>query len=157
MNFTYLKTSTPLGEMTLASDGSALCGAWFIEQKHFPVMSEWREDGENELLKKAADELRSYFAGELRHFTVPLYPRGTSFQQQVWAGIAGIPYGRTASYGDLAKRLHSSARAVGSATGRNPLSLFIPCHRVMGGDGSITGYAGGLDRKKALQIGRAHV
>jgi methylated-DNA-[protein]-cysteine S-methyltransferase len=146
---------TPLGEMLLASDGSALCGAWFAGQKYFPVTAGWREQrqGEDTLLEKAAEELDLYFAGELRRFSISLRPRGTSFQQKVWTAITEIGYGHTASYGDLAERVKSSPRAVGAATGRNPASLFIPCHRVLGIDGRLTGYAGGLDRKKALLEG----
>ncbi|MDR3264539.1 MAG: methylated-DNA--[protein]-cysteine S-methyltransferase [Synergistaceae bacterium] len=155
----YIKQSTPLGDMILASDGSALCGAWFAGQKYFPVTEGWRE-GEDRALEKAAVELRRYFSGELRCFTVPLRPRGTTFQQKVWAGISEIAYGQTASYGELAARLGSAPRAVGAATGRNPVSVFIPCHRLVGhgalmngaapSDKSLTGYAGGLDKKRAL-------
>jgi methylated-DNA-[protein]-cysteine S-methyltransferase len=146
--------------MLLASDGSALCGAWFAGQKYFPVRDgsvrdgsvrdDWAEAREDAVLRKAAWELERYFAGELRIFSVPLAPRGTPFQERVWAGIADIPYGRTESYGALAARLSSGSRAVGAATGRNPVSLFIPCHRVVGVDGHITGYAGGLEKKERL-------
>jgi methylated-DNA-[protein]-cysteine S-methyltransferase len=153
MTFVCMKTPTPLGEMLLASDGDALCGAWFVGQRYFPVFStggDWVETREDALLQKAAQELESYFAGNLRVFSVPLAPRGTPFQEKVWAGIAAVPYGRTASYGELAARLRSGPRAVGAATGRNPASLFIPCHRLVGGGGHLTGYAGGLERKKRL-------
>jgi methylated-DNA-[protein]-cysteine S-methyltransferase len=153
----YTKTLTPLGEMLLASDGAALCGAWFVGQKYFPLrlrensaQNDWTEAREDAVLQKAVQELERYFAGDLKIFSVPLAPRGTPFQEKVWAGIADIPYGRTESYGALAARLRSGPRAVGSATGRNPVSLFIPCHRVVGGDGHITGYAGGLEKKKRL-------
>jgi methylated-DNA-[protein]-cysteine S-methyltransferase len=139
-----------LGEILLASDGSALCGAWFAGQKYFPLRDGWTEAREDRVLQKAAWELERYFAGDLRIFSVPLAPQGTPFQEKVWAGIADIPYGRTESYGALAARLRSGPRAVGAATGRNPVSLFIPCHRVIGRDGHITGYAGGLEKKKRL-------
>jgi methylated-DNA-[protein]-cysteine S-methyltransferase len=145
----WKKCSTPLGEMFLASDGSALCGAWFLGQKYFPRLTGWREQ-ENELFENAVWELQCYFKRQLRCFTVPLRPQGTPFQQKVWAGIAKIDYGCTATYGQLAKQLGSGPRAVGAATGHNPLSLFIPCHRVVGSEGFLTGYAGGLKRKKAL-------
>jgi methylated-DNA-[protein]-cysteine S-methyltransferase len=112
-------------------------------------LTDWRER-HSALFEKAAFELECYFKGELRRFSVPLRPQGTPFQQKVWKGIAEIGYGCTASYGHLAARLNSSPRAVGSATGRNPLSLFVPCHRVVGSDGFLTGYAGGLERKEAL-------
>ncbi|MDR1621527.1 MAG: methylated-DNA--[protein]-cysteine S-methyltransferase [Synergistaceae bacterium] len=159
MKCDWMRCSTPLGEMLLASDESApdepalgkpaLCGAWFVGQKYFPSMAGWRER-KTALFEKAAFELQRYFEGGLRRFTVPLRPRGTPFQQKVWAGIAEIGYGRTVSYVRLAARLKSSPRAVGSATGRNPLSLFVPCHRVVGSGGLLTGYAGGLKRKEAL-------
>jgi methylated-DNA-[protein]-cysteine S-methyltransferase len=136
--------------MLLASDGSALCGAWFAGQKYFPACDGWTEAGETGALREAVRELERYFAGDLKAFSVPLAPRGTPFQERVWACIAGIPYGRTESYGALATRLGSGPRAVGAATGRNPVSLFIPCHRVIGGGGHITGYAGGLEKKRSL-------
>ncbi len=145
-----MKVSTPLGEMLLASDGGALCGAWFVGQKYFPVVDGWEETQKNELLLRAARELDGYFAGNLRRFTVPLLPHGTEFRKKIWAGIAAIPWGRTITYGALASQAGTHPRAAGTATGRNPVSLFIPCHRVVGGDGFITGYAGGLDKKRAL-------
>jgi methylated-DNA-[protein]-cysteine S-methyltransferase len=145
----WTKCSTPLGGVLLASDGSALCGAWFQGQKYFPLLVDWKEQ-KDELFENAVWELQRYFEGELRCFTVPLRPKGTPFQQKVWARIAEIGYGCTVTYGQLAQQLGSSPRAVGSATGRNPLSLFIPCHRVVGSEGFLTGYAGGLKRKEAL-------
>jgi len=107
---------------------------------------------EVEPFKAAADQLDAYFAGELTRFDVPLAPRGSEFQQRVWAALQEIPYGRTESYGELAERIGSpgSARAVGLANGKNPIGIIIPCHRVVGADGSLTGYGGGLDRKKQL-------
>jgi methylated-DNA-[protein]-cysteine S-methyltransferase len=144
----YARCFTPLGEMLLASEGDALCGAWFVGQKYFPLLS--GEERENDLLRRAARELEGYFAGELRRFSIPLRPHGTNFQKKVWSALSDIDYGHTETYGKLAALLHSSPRAVGSATGRNPISLFIPCHRLIGADGSLTGYAGGLEKKKAL-------
>jgi len=143
--------STPLGEMVLFSDGTALCGAYFKDHKYFNYLPCQREPGQkSDLLERAAHELMLYFAGKLREFTVPLRAVGTPFQQRVWTGIAGIAWGRLLSYGQLAAGLKTGARAVGSATGRNPISIFIPCHRVVGYSGAITGYGGGLDRKRAL-------
>jgi len=137
--------------MILTSDGTALHGAWFLGRKCPPNQSkEERREQKNSLLEQASLELKRYFAGELRDFTVPLRPIGTPFQQKVWAGIAEISYGRLLSYGELAAKLGTGARAVGSATGSNPISIFIPCHRVIGHNRAITGYGGGLDRKKAL-------
>ena len=147
----HLKISTPMGEMLLLSDGTALCEAHFTGGKHCPSPPDSSVGQENDLLEKAAHELELYFAGKLREFTVPIRPAGgTPFQQRVWTGIAEIPYGRLLSYGALAAKLKTGARAVGSATGRNPISIIIPCHRVVGYNGAITGYGGGLDRKRAL-------
>jgi len=104
------------------------------------------------LLLDAADQLRAYFARELREFQIPLAPRGTAFQLDVWAAVAGIPYGSTASYSEIAAAVGrpSACRAVGAANGRNPLPVMVPCHRVVGAAGALTGYGGGLDRKRAL-------
>ena len=146
----YIKISTPVGEMFLASDGTALCGAYFVGEKRTPLPDRLGRGQKSELLEQAAHELERYFAGELREFTVPLRPVGTPFQERVWAGIAAIPYGRLSSYGKLAANLTTGARAIGSATGRNPINIFIPCHRVVGYAGAITGYGGGLGKKRAL-------
>ena len=104
------------------------------------------------LLLDAAGQLRAYFDGELREFDLPLAPRGTAFQRRVWAAVSAIPYGRTATYTEIAVEVCSPAarRAVGAANGRNPLPLIVPCHRVIGATGGLTGYGGGLDRKRAL-------
>lgn len=107
---------------------------------------------ETPLLKEAVRQLKSYFAGELREFTLPLAPEGTDFMKKVWAALCEIPYGQTASYKEIAEKIGApkAARAVGLANNRNPIPVFIPCHRVIGADGSLTGYAGGLDMKKRL-------
>lgn len=107
---------------------------------------------ETPLLKEAARQLESYFAGELKEFTLPLAPEGTEFMKKVWAALCEIPYGRTASYKEIAEKIGApkAARAVGLANNRNPLPIFIPCHRVIGADGSLVGYAGGLEMKKKL-------
>ena len=147
----YLKIPSPLGDIVLVSDGTAICEADFIGEKNSPSLPDLSgPEQKNDLLEQAARELELYFAGKQREFTVPLRPIGTPFQQRVWAGIAAIPYGRLLSYGSLAVKLKTGARAVGAATGRNPINIFIPCHRVVGYDGAITGYGGGLDRKRAL-------
>lgn len=107
---------------------------------------------ETELLKEAVRQLESYFAGELKEFTLPLAPEGTAFMKQVWAALCEIPYGKTASYKDIAEKIGSpkAARAVGLANNRNPIPIIIPCHRVIGADGSLIGYGGGLEMKKSL-------
>jgi len=147
----YLKVPTPLGEIAMISDGTALCEADFVGGKNSSsLLVRSESEQKNDLLEQAARELELYFAGKLREFTVPLRTVGTPFQQRVWAGIAAIPYGRLLSYGGLAAKLKTGARAVGSATGRNPINIFIPCHRVVGHSGAITGYGSGLHRKRAL-------
>lgn len=142
---------TPLGPMVLtSSDGNTLSGAYFVAQKHFP--SDIGDVANCPIFRLSAAQLAAYFAGELTQFSLPLAPQGTPFQHAVWQQIAAIGFGRARSYGELAKSLGrpESARAVGAATGRNPLSIIVPCHRVMGASGALTGYAGGLDRKRAL-------
>jgi methylated-DNA-[protein]-cysteine S-methyltransferase len=144
---------SPLGDMVLASDGDALSGAWFEGQRHQPpIGSAWQRRPDLPVLRRAAAELAAYFAGDRITFDVPLAPVGTPFQRDVWRAIAGVPYGATIAYRDLAARAGrpESIRAAGTATGRNPLSIIVPCHRIVGADGALTGYAGGLARKRAL-------
>ena len=159
MDYTYHYAS-PLGGVTLACDGEALTGLWFDGQKHFGASLS--ADHAEKLLPVFADTLRwlgVYFSGRDPGFTPALRLRGTPFQTAVWNILLTIPYGHTAAYGQIASRLAEehhlsrvSARAVGGAVGRNPVSLIVPCHRVLGADGSLTGYAGGIDRKRALLL-----
>ena len=145
--------STPLGTVLLASDGEALVGAWFEGQRYEPARGgSWERRRNTPVLVRAGAEMTEYFAGTRTAFTVPLAPAGTPFQRAVWNAIAAIPYGETAAYRDLASRIGrpSCIRAAGAATGRNPLSIIVPCHRVVGANGGLTGYAGGLDRKRTL-------
>lgn len=145
---------TPLGQVTLAASQAGLAGVWFAGQKHFPATSqEWPEDSKHPVLQEAAKQLSAYFAGQRAHFDLPLDLRGGSdFQQSVWQALLQIPPGATCSYAALSSAIGrpSAMRAVGGAIGRNPLSVVVPCHRVVGSAGSLTGYAGGLDRKTAL-------
>jgi methylated-DNA-[protein]-cysteine S-methyltransferase len=144
---------SPLGEMLLAATDQGLCGIWFAGQRHGPDSSGWREDPAHPVLREAVAQLRAYFAGERTRFDLPLdLQGGTGFQQSVWQALLAIPPGGTTSYGELGRRLGrpQAARAVGAAVGRNPLSIVVPCHRVLGTGGSLTGYAGGLERKTAL-------
>ena len=148
---------SPLGSMTLAATHAGLAGVWFDGQRHLPpelaTASIWPRDANHPVLKKAAQQLAQYFAGQRHDFDVPLdLSGGTEFQQAVWQALLAIPPGRTASYGSISKNISNPAavRAVGAAVGRNPISIIVPCHRVVGADGSLTGYAGGLDRKTAL-------
>jgi methylated-DNA-[protein]-cysteine S-methyltransferase len=158
MNTTLLRLAaqsriaTPLGELTLAATAQGLALAWFDAQAHRTDSVDAPLAPEHPLLAQAEREFGEYFAGTRRRFDVPLDPRGTDFQHAVWAVLRGIPMGALSSYGDIAQRLGrpAAARAVGAAVGRNPISIIVPCHRVLGRDGSLTGYAGGLPRKAAL-------
>ncbi|GHV38089.1 hypothetical protein FACS1894187_16350 [Synergistales bacterium] len=137
----------------MEADDAGLRGAWFYGQGHFPAFpDDLASPPQNGILQKAARELTDYFAQKLRVFTVPISLDGTPFQMRVWKELLSIPYGETVSYGDIASALSLGglgARAVGGAVGRNPVSIIVPCHRVIGKDGSLTGYGGGMDRKKA--------
>ena len=144
---------SPQGRMLLVATEKGVSGVYFARQKYFPERKkEWRRDPAHAPLKQVKRELREYFAGRRRQFNVALAPEGTPFQRSVWKAIAKVAFGRTISYGELARRAGEpgSARAAGAATGRNPISVIVPCHRIMGADGSLTGYAGGLGRKRAL-------
>ena len=154
-----MKYPSPVGELTIASDGENIVGLWLEGQKYFAVTL----NGEvSEKSLPVFDEARRwldiYFSGGEPDFLPPIAPRGSEFRRAVWDELLRIPYGETATYGDIAKRLggKSSARAVGGAVGHNPISIIIPCHRVVGANGSLTGYAGGVDKKiKLLEIENA--
>lgn len=148
---------SPLGVLTLTGDGFSLTGLWVEGQKHFPASLPEALEGTLPVFGQTEQWLRLYFSGQEPDFLPPLAPRGTDFQRAVWAQLLEIPYGKTVSYGEIARRLAErggpsrvSARAVGGAVGRNPISILIPCHRVIGADGSLTGYDGGLERKRQL-------
>jgi len=148
----YDEFASPQGTMILTATAKGLAGVYFKGQKHFPKQRDWRRDPRNALLMQAKRELAEYFAGKRTHFSVALDPQGTLFQHSVWKAIAKVRFGQTLTYGELARRAGhpGSARAAGAATGRNPIGIIVPCHRIMGSDGSLTGYAGGLQRKRAL-------
>ncbi len=150
--------SSPLGKIVLASDGHALTGLWFEGQKYFAAKLD-REHEEKNLPVFAQTEewLALYFSGEKPAFTPPMKPKGTSFQKEVWEELLAIPFGHTTTYAKIAVGIAQnrglasmSAQAVGSAVAHNPISLIIPCHRVVGSDGSLTGYAGGIEKKEWL-------
>ena len=143
--------ASPLGPMLLGSDGNALVGLWFEGQKNYAAgLNPERKEAPLPVFDLADRWLDEYFSGRMPECTPPLRPRGTLFCQGVWRALLRIPWGQTVSYGILAAQLRTSPRAVGAAVGRNPISVIIPCHRVIGADGSLTGYAGGIDRKAAL-------
>ena len=144
---------SPMGTMLLAASERGLAGVWFVGQRHGPDTRGWYEDPEHPVLRQAVAQLVEYFAGERSTFDLPLdLQGGTPFQQSVWDALLRIPRGGTTSYAELARRLGKpqAARAIGAAVGRNPVSIVVPCHRVLGTDGTLTGYAGGLERKTAL-------
>jgi len=145
--------ASPLGPMLLAASDAGLAGVWFEGQRHQPDTSDWPRNDRHPLLLQAIAQLDEYFAGTRDHFDMPLdLQGGTAFQQSVWQALLRIPPGGTTSYGSLSESIGKPAavRAVGAAVGRNPVSIVVPCHRVLGSDGSLTGYAGGLERKSAL-------
>ncbi|WP_201494055.1 methylated-DNA--[protein]-cysteine S-methyltransferase [Rubrivivax sp. A210] len=146
------RIETPLGPLTLWASARGLMAVLFDAQKHHPGDSAAPLDPHHPHIALAAQELNEYFAGSRRQFAVPLDPQGTPFQQAVWQALLEIECGALSSYGEVARRVGRPAavRAVGAAVGRNPLSIIVPCHRVVGSDGSLTGYAGGLPRKRAL-------
>ncbi|MFI9050826.1 methylated-DNA--[protein]-cysteine S-methyltransferase [Streptomyces sp. NPDC053427] len=145
---------TPVGPLTLVALGDALTGLYMTDQRHRPPQETFGTpaDPDDPPFAATIAQLRAYFRGELTTFDLPLALRGTPFQRRVWAALCTIPYGETVSYGRLAEQLGvpTAARAVGLANGRNPVGIIVPCHRVVGANGSLTGYGGGLDRKRRL-------
>jgi methylated-DNA-[protein]-cysteine S-methyltransferase len=147
----YALIDSPCGKLMLVAEGDALVEIRF-EKGRDSIVPEpgWTEGGR--FLKRVARQLGEYFEGSRRTFDLPLDPRGTAFQREVWEQLRAIPYGETISYGELARRIGrpSASRAVGAANGKNPISIVIPCHRVIGADGSLTGFGGGLSNKRTL-------
>lgn len=164
----YSEAASPIGPLLLISDGKSLTGLFMSEYRHGPTAGEelsawgieatpgkadrWVRDDEAKPFREVREQLESYFDGRLTEFDLPLVMEGTEFQRQVWEALREIPYGVTISYGELAKRVGNpnGSRAVGLANGRNPISIIVPCHRVIGSNGKLTGYGGGLPRKAAL-------
>jgi len=142
-------TDSPIGPLTLVGAGGALSGLYMVEHRYAPASFGERDD---DAFPAAAEQLREYFAGARTTFDLELAPAGTPFQQQVWAALREVPYGETTTYGELAAVLGrpTASRAVGHANGHNPISIIVPCHRVVGSSGSLTGYGGGLPRKRFL-------
>ncbi|POX49325.1 cysteine methyltransferase [Streptomyces sp. Ru71] len=142
---------SPCGRLTLVADDGVLCGLYMTEQRHRPP-EETFGDRDPTPFGEAEEQLKAYFAGELKEFTLELRLHGTPFQRRVWEQLRAIPYGERRTYGDLAAALGTpgASRAVGLANGKNPVGIIVPCHRVVGADGSLTGYGGGLRRKRQL-------
>ncbi|WP_410574698.1 methylated-DNA--[protein]-cysteine S-methyltransferase [Amycolatopsis sp. cmx-4-61] len=150
---THAVVDSPCGPLTLVAEGDALCGLYMVDQRHRPhELTFGAQDAGADIFARTEAELKEYFAGQRHEFEVPLAFVGTPFQQLVWAELRKIPYGTTISYGRLADRLGNPAasRAVGLANGKNPIGIIVPCHRVVGSNGSLTGYGGGLERKRYL-------
>jgi len=148
---THTVMDTPVGPLTLVATDGVLSGLYMDEQRHRPIAETFgqRDDTQS---GEVIEQLNAYFTGELRDFTVPLTLEGTTFQRRVWTELQHVPYGETTTYGELAERLGqpTAARAVGLANGKNPISIIVPCHRVVGSTGNLTGYGGGLPRKRYL-------
>lgn len=153
----YEDQDSPAGRLRLAARGDALCGLWFLDQPDLPAPQGWVPDA-CAVLRQAADELAQWFEGGRRDFSVPLRPEGTAFQLEVWRALTQLAFGETVSYGELARRIGrpKAVRALGGAVGRNPISIIIPCHRVVGHDTSLTGFGGGLPRKRLLLAHEGH-
>jgi methylated-DNA-[protein]-cysteine S-methyltransferase len=151
MPVTHTTVDSPVGELTLVAEDGELTGLYFPHHWYRPDSATFG-DRDEAGFGEAKRQLAEYFAGDRERFDLTLGPRGDAFQHRVWELISGIPYGQTVSYGDLAKELGDGvlAKDVGAAVGRNPLCVIVPCHRVVGKDGSLTGYAGGLARKRFL-------
>lgn len=149
------RVPSPLGSIAIAATAKGLAGLWFTEGQRYlpPELISWPSATDHPMLEKTRQQLAAYFAGQRRDFELPLdLCSGTAFQQSVWQALLQIPPGDTVSYGEISRRLGQpgAVRAVGAAIGRNPISIIVPCHRVMGASGALTGYAGGLARKTAL-------
>lgn len=160
MTIFHTTHASPIGPLLLMSDGRALTGLHTDNDKHRPaVAADWVRDDDAAPFARVRAQLDAYFEGRLTEFDLPLNPQGTAFQLQVWKQLCGIPFGETISYMELARRVGNprAARAVGMANSRNPISIVVPCHRVIGADNSLTGYAGGLERKRALLAHEAEV
>ncbi len=153
-NIFYAHVMTPLGQVLLVSDGHVLTGIYFTNQKHERVPTDsWKLAPDLGVFKQAHTQLLEYMAHERTTFDLPIrFTSGTLFQEKVWEALQHIPHGKTVSYAGIARAIGNpkSVRAVGTAVGRNPFTVVVPCHRVIGSDGSLTGYAGGLERKRAL-------
>ncbi len=153
----YSSMSSPVGELTFTGTADGLSGVWFDTDRHQHDRTRWQRD--DALFTEARQQLEEYFAGARQVFDLKLAVQGTAFQQQVWAALCAIPFGETRSYGQQARSMRNekAVRAVGLANGKNPISIIVPCHRVIGANGALTGYAGGLERKQWLLAHEADI
>jgi methylated-DNA-[protein]-cysteine S-methyltransferase len=155
-SFTFTRLATPIGELTLTASDTALTAVYFPTSRHGPPPTDragWIEGGgTHPLLARARTQLEEYFAGSRTRFDLPLAAAGSVFERRVWDALLEIPFGSTTSYGELARRLGDprATRAVGGANGKNPIPIIVPCHRVIGADGDLTGFGGGIERKRWL-------
>jgi len=155
VTFQYKHIQSPLGRILIAANEEGLTGLWFDQQKHYPNSAAWHQVNSQIWLDQCEIEMKAYFDGGLLEFKTPLSVTwGTEFQKSVWQVLKQIPFGETVSYGAVARQLNKpkAFRAVGAAVGMNPWSIVVPCHRVVGANASLTGYAGGLERKKSLLV-----
>lgn len=149
----YTVIDSPVGQLRIVENAGAITAIEFEPFRDADGRPRGGRDDAHPLLVEAARQLRAYFARELKEFDLPLAPEGSTFQRRVWEQLCGVGFGETASYGEIAKRLgmtNAASRAVGLANGRNPIPIVIPCHRIIGANGTLTGYAGGLERKQTL-------
>jgi len=145
---------SPMGRMLIVATDQGLSGLYFVDQKYYrEVGRDWLRSDHHEVVLETERQLKEYFGGSRKQFDIPIAAQGTPFQTRVWKAISSVQYGDSITYSELARRAgHPQAvRAAGTATGRNPITIIVPCHRIVGSDGSLTGYAGGLDRKRALR------
>lgn len=158
----YTEVDSPIGVLVVTNEGDAITGLYMETHRHGPInRGDWKLDtrGEREPLNMARQQLNEYFAGTRVNFELPLAAQGTVVQKEVWRALTEIPYGETRSYGEIARQLGKpkASRAIGAANGRNPISIIVPCHRVIGSDGSLTGFGGGIERKQWLLAHEARV
>ena len=152
MSYIYQTTSSPCGDILIMTTDEGICQLDFVDRATSPTMPPESVRGEHPHLTNCREQLAAYFAEQLAEFDLPLAAVGTAFQLRVWQALREIPYGATCSYGELARKIGkpTASRAVGAANGRNPIAIVVPCHRVIGADGTLTGYAGGIERKRHL-------
>lgn len=153
MTTQFTETTSPLGTLRLTAEGGKLKGVHFRGQKHEPKpQPDWQRADDEPVLAQAREQLAEYFAGRRKRFELPLAPEGTPFQRAVWQALLAVPFGATSTYGAIAHAVGrpTAARAIGAAIGANPIGIVVPCHRIIGRDGTLTGYAGGIERKSRL-------